>query len=405
MFTRRTLRTVVLALVPTLVAACSGEDAGPPGQPEAPGAEAATDGTLAFVSTLGSDTVTVETFTRTADRIEGELIERNPRTQRIRYVAELAQDGSVRRMEVEASTPPENPDGPATRRWTVEVGPDSATVTREGGENAGTSVVPVGERPIPAFERAVLAAVVMDQAIRQARAGGALMAPHPVELIQPGSPQPAENAVSPHAGDTVAFSFFGLPMYAWTEGGALAGVSGRETTMKVETRRAASLDMDALASDWAARDAMGEGLGVPSPAATTTASVGGVGVEIRYSQPARRGREIWGGLVPYGEVWRTGANAATHLTVDGDVTIGDLEVPAGTYTLWSTFTDDSAELIVNRQTDQWGTQYDPDQDLGRVSMTRTELDQPVERFTILVQDGMLTLEWDRTRFSVPISAG
>jgi len=89
--------------------------------------------------------------------------------------------------------------------------------------------------------------------------------------------------------------------------------------------------------------------------------------------------------------------------VHGSLMLGELTVPAGTYTLWSTFTPESAHLVVNRQTDQWGTQYDPEQDLGRVEMTRTPLDAPVERFTISVEDGELRLAWDRTRFSVPIT--
>jgi len=78
-------------------------------------------------------------------------------------------------------------------------------------------------------------------------------------------------------------------------------------------------------------------------------------------------------------------------------------VPAGSYTLWSTYTPDSAHLIVNRQTDQWGTQYDPAQDLGRVEMERTALDTPVERFTISIEEDELRLEWAETRFSAPIT--
>lgn len=132
-------------------------------------------------------------------------------------------------------------------------------------------------------------------------------------------------------------------------------------------------------------------------------TVAGVEVVLEFGRPNVKGREIWGGLVPYDEVWRTGANAATHFTTDRDLRLGELLVPAGSYTLWSTYTPDSAHLIVNRQTDQWGTQYDPGQDLGRVEMERSALDEPVERFTISVEEGELRLEWDETRFSVPIT--
>jgi hypothetical protein len=136
------------------------------------------------------------------------------------------------------------------------------------------------------------------------------------------------------------------------------------------------------------------------------ATLGPATIEITYSQPAARGREIWGGLVPYGEVWRTGANAATSFTTSRDLMIGDQRVPAGSYTLWSTFTADSATLVNNSQTGQWGTQYDMEQDFVRVPLERETLDEPVERFTIDIVEtdagGALQLTWDDARYSVPI---
>lgn len=174
--------------------------------------------------------------------------------------------------------------------------------------------------------------------------------------------------------------------------------------MKVETGRAASLDVDALASRWADMDARGEGIGQPSIRGTVTATVDAANFEVVYSRPAKRGRDIWGGLVPYGEIWRTGANAATHFTTDRDLSIGGVEVPAGTYTLWTLFTPESQELIINSQTRQWGTQYDESQDFARIPLTESALDELTERFTISIADtedgGALNLDWDMTRYSV-----
>jgi hypothetical protein len=111
--------------------------------------------------------------------------------------------------------------------------------------------------------------------------------------------------------------------------------------------------------------------------------------------------------VPYGEVWRTGANAATAFTTDRDLEIGGAEVPAGSYTLFSIFTSESAQLIINRQTGQWGTMYDESQDLVRVNLTPETLAESAERFTISIEpsgDGaVLLLIWDTTRFSVPLT--
>ena len=110
--------------------------------------------------------------------------------------------------------------------------------------------------------------------------------------------------------------------------------------------------------------------------------------------------------MPFDEVWRTGANTATHFTTDRNLTIGGARVAAGTYTLWTTFTAESAYLIINQQTRQWGTDYDEALDLVRVEMTRETLGEVVEQFTMLVEPGAdggtLQLRWDRTQFSVPI---
>jgi hypothetical protein len=132
-------------------------------------------------------------------------------------------------------------------------------------------------------------------------------------------------------------------------------------------------------------------------------------ITIDYSAPSMRGRTIFGGLVPYGEVWRTGANAATTLRTSAALQIGDLNVPAGTYTLYSLPTADGWTLIVNKQTGQWGTVYDKGQDLGRVNMSTGSTAMPVETFVIdfektLGQTTELHLKWAGVDASVLITA-
>lgn len=121
-----------------------------------------------------------------------------------------------------------------------------------------------------------------------------------------------------------------------------------------------------------------------------------------------RRRKIFGSLVPFGAVWRTGANEATHLRTDRDITIGTIRVPRGTYTLWTIPERDGWTLIINRQTGQWGTDYDKTQDVGRASMKLSTLREPVEQFTIVIEptrngSGTLAMIWDTTRASIPIS--
>ena len=145
-----------------------------------------------------------------------------------------------------------------------------------------------------------------------------------------------------------------------------------------------------------------------SPPADTSVTVDGKTITIKYSAPSVRGRKIFGELVPYGKVWRAGANAATALHTDADLDIGDLVVPKGDYTLYVWPEPDQLTLIVNKQTGQWGTTYDQAQDLGRVKMTMSKSQTPIETYKItLSQKGpkaaQLELAWENTIATVPIT--
>ena len=147
---------------------------------------------------------------------------------------------------------------------------------------------------------------------------------------------------------------------------------------------------------------------VLSPRDTAVFELGsGRRIYVDYGRPSMRGRRIMGGLVPYGRVWRTGANAATTFVTDVDVDLGTTRVPRGTYTLYSIPSPDGWTLIVNRQTGQWGTQYQPARDFARIPMRVETLRAPVEQFTIALERGRagtdtLALAWETTRAWVPM---
>lgn len=146
----------------------------------------------------------------------------------------------------------------------------------------------------------------------------------------------------------------------------------------------------------------------PSPPATTECTIKGKKVTVSYSKPSLRGRKL-DTLTPNGKVWRTGANEATTLTTAIDLDIGGAKVPAGTYTLYTVPSEGVWKLIINKQTGQWGTVYNQDQDLARVDMKYEEIVVPVETFAIsLDQDtndsADLVLEWGKTREKVIIKA-
>ena len=150
-----------------------------------------------------------------------------------------------------------------------------------------------------------------------------------------------------------------------------------------------------------------------SPAATATGMVNGKTLAVRYSAPSVRGRQIFGagGLLsqdPTYPAWRAGANSATSFTTDADIVVGGLPVPKGTYTLYAWVQNPASwELIINKQTGQWGLSYDPKQDLGRVKMSMSRPPALVETLKYTIADkgqgaGELRLEWEHHVATVPI---
>lgn len=354
-----------------------------------------------LVTTLGEDTLSVEEYSRTGDVISGRILERIPFTNFTTYTARLLADGTIDGLSAERSMPENSTSRDLSMSWNVSFADGEATITREGGQNPGTSTMESPHGTIPTLGRSAAAGYVFEQIGRQLSSSGE----QETWLVAPTSTAPRLNASRVVSTDSISMDFFGSPRYAWFgEGKQLLGASGRETTMKSETRRSLPLNLEALAYRWAAMDAAGEGMGTPSPRAELSRSVAGTDIEIIYSQPAKRGREIWGALVPYDEIWRTGANSATMFSTSQDIVLEGTPIPAGSYTLWTTFTRDTQTLIINSQTGQWGTQYDSALDFARVSMARSTAPAFSERFTFSVDEvdggGRLNLDWDDTRFSV-----
>ena len=151
-----------------------------------------------------------------------------------------------------------------------------------------------------------------------------------------------------------------------------------------------------------------------SPQETITADIDGNNLKIVYCRPYSKDpksgeiRKIWGKLVPYGKVWRTGANEATLLTTAQPIVLGGTEIPAGTYSLYTLPVENGAsKLIINKKTGQWGTQYDEKEDLARVDLKKESLDKTVDQFTIAIEKntsgGVIKLMWENTQFSVPFT--
>jgi DUF2911 family protein len=148
----------------------------------------------------------------------------------------------------------------------------------------------------------------------------------------------------------------------------------------------------------------------PSPAASATCDLGGgTTIKTDYSSPRVKGRKIYGELVPFGQVWRTGANEATTFVASAGVVVGGKAVPAGSYTIFTVPSADKWTLIVNKKTGEWGIPYKYESDeQARVDMKVSKLPSPVENFTIFYDKSAggctLRIDWATTRASVDISA-
>ncbi len=148
---------------------------------------------------------------------------------------------------------------------------------------------------------------------------------------------------------------------------------------------------------------------MPSPPAKASVMLDGKAITINYNTPHVRGRKIFGGHEPYGKVWRTGANPATSFKTAVNLKVGDAMVPAGSYTLYSIPSETTWKLIINKQTGQWGTEYDQSQDLARVDMMKKSLPSLQEVMSISFENTHgksteLHIKWENTDVSVPIVA-
>ena len=152
-----------------------------------------------------------------------------------------------------------------------------------------------------------------------------------------------------------------------------------------------------------------------SPHETVSGRFDGSMVTITYGRPYTKDpksvepRKIWGGLVPYGKVWRAGADEATTLITQKPLAFGDTTVPAGAYSLYMLPQEDgSAKLIINKEIGQWGTHYEESQDLARIDLKKDALEKPVDQLTIAASKnpaggGILKIMWEDTQYSAPFT--
>jgi hypothetical protein len=368
----------------------------------------------ALIITLGKDTIGVERYTRTADRLVEDMVMRDRAPVIARHmVAELGSDGLITHLDLDIK-PLGTTDVPPSHiaaRYTKEDAFIDAT--RNGQTSTAHVLTPRGALPFINFCYALY-----DQyGVRARKLGGS---PVKVSVLIFGSATPFDLTVTFPAPDSMGVAFEGdqPTLFKVNAAGRIQGVDGRLTTQKVLATRVATADVTAFGAAFANRP-LGQLL---SPPDSVRAEIGGVRIAIDYGRPAMRGRKIFGGVVPWNQVWRTGANFATRFTTSADLVIGGKTIPKGSYTLWTLPSPSGWKLIVNREVlapcggdacnlpsraRLWGTDYAADSDLVRVDVKTETVPQPVEQFTIAVvpdaagAGGVVRMDWETTRISIP----
>ncbi|MEK6609659.1 MAG: DUF2911 domain-containing protein [Gemmatimonadota bacterium] len=361
----------------------------------------------AFVIRLGSDTTAVERFTRAATRLEGDVVSRAPRTTVRHYVVDFAPNGNVTRAEIVVRLPGAPVTATPLQRIlatftgdsaVVEIRRDTAVQTRRIAVAAGT--VPMVGGAASTFASFELLA----QRFRAARSDSL-----PVRAYYLGGASTTMMGVKAIGRDSLWIYDGNDVFHARADNdGLIQGAVPLSGTQQFSIARVATVDIDGLATAFAARERQGQGLGQLSTRDTVRATVAGASLWIDYGRPAKRGRVLFGStIVPWGEVWRTGANAATQFRTDRDLELGGVRLPAGFYTLWTIPSQSGWKLLINSETGQWGTNHHANRDVFQLDMRVATLPQPVERFTIAVapdgQGGVLKLQWDATEASIPFT--
>ena len=372
--------------------------------------------TVALVITLGQDTIGVERYARTADRLVDDMVMRDRTPAIFRHVvADLGPQGMISRVEIDNKPLTASDVSPIhiVARFTAEEA--FVDLTRNGQTTTSHVVTPNGALPFINFCYALYGQF----GVRARSLGGAGAAPVKVSVLNFGAATPFDLTVTLPAPDSMTVAFPDDPptLFGVDGLGRIRGVDGRLTTQKVLATRVPTLDLDAFAAAHGARP-----LGQLSPPDSVRAEVAGAAIAIDYGRPAMRGRTIFGGVVAWDQVWRTGANFATRFSTSADLLIGGQTIPKGSYTLWTLPSRSGWKLIVNKQTlvpcqgeactlpsraRMWGTEYSADSDLVRVDVKTESLPKPVERFTIAVErqgkGGVIRMDWETTRIVIPFT--
>jgi hypothetical protein len=376
-----------------------------------------------FVTMLGRDTISVESVSRRGDTLSIDGVDRFPRVRLRHTDVVLAADRSFQRMSMDIRTPSASIEKDRDRAFTADFGRDSLRVTVRDGSGTHVNAYKNGEAIVlPHVSQSYsLAELYIDAAL--ARAKAAKLPPGDSVTVSQFYPDfdlegfPYRGGfvfhdgwVEPLPGNRVELwhgMISGVGFATVDSAGRLLKYDGSQSTYKVDVRRVDAMpDVKTIGAAFVAAE-KASGAKQLSVRDTARASIGAATFSVDYGRPLARGRRLVGDVIEVDQVWRTGANAATQFSTSAPITLAGLVMMPGMYTLWTVPHAQGVDLVVSRQTGQWGTDYDPAHDLGRAAIESRAAADTVEKFTIAVTQsdahhGALLMSWGTFRWSAPI---
>jgi hypothetical protein len=374
--------------------------------------------TWGYVATLGNDTTSVERVTQRGNHIVGDAVGRSPTVVRRHWEMTQAPDGGVRRWIMDTRIP-NAPKGERDLHHEIERKGGKLRIVRRTGTGGTDRTGPEPWTRVVPWNAFLYA--TYDQLIQDARGlpDTTRIGLYFFEGWHEGSVGYARVRQTGEGRYAImSTGLAGLGEARLDGMGRMVSYSGAGTTYKQEVRRVTDVpDLDSLFQRYATDELRRGAPRALSVRDTARGVVGKAQITVDYSRPLQRGRVLVGGLIPYGQVWRTGANAATQLTTSQPIRLGGVPLDSGTYTLWTLPSKDGVQLIINREHGQWGTEYRAENDIARVPMTVDTAEAPVEEFTIRVNSepsassvdpsassvDRLGMHWGKFRWSVAMT--
>jgi hypothetical protein len=361
-----------------------------------------------FLTTLGRDTISIESISRQGNTLTSDEVDRFP-SVRIRHtVVDLNDDGSIRHLVMNIHTPSE-PSGQRDRKVVADVAGNIVHLSKTDSTGTVNRDFPTDGAIVVAHvpQMYSLYELYFAAALKQA-AASKLAAGTPVQMRQFYIDREFDRFPLGHATVNPLDKGKIEITHDWLSGtgeammdsaGNMLSYSGARTTYDVQVKRLATPpDVKATADRFEAKETQSGNVKSLSVRETIRAQIGNSIFTVDYGRPLLRGRTLLGDVIPFDRVWRTGANAATQFTTSTPIKLAGMLVPAGSYTLFTAPHTNGVDLIVNKQTGEWGTEYNRSLNLGIARMISEVATATAEEFTISIipadkRHGTLVLEW------------